>query len=95
MVSAGGPYSTHAFTFDHVYDVSASQKKVPVLQTSLLNVSISITLAPRVLLLPQRYPRLCHIVQQRRGKPRDLKTLSLLHGKRHSPPAIKGLRGSP
>ncbi|CAM9760071.1 unnamed protein product [Ectocarpus fasciculatus] len=28
VVSAGGPYSTHAFTFDHVYDVSASQRKV-------------------------------------------------------------------
>ena len=28
VISAGGPYSTHAFTFDHVYDVSASQKKV-------------------------------------------------------------------
>lgn len=30
VISAGGPYSTHAFTFDHVYDVSASQKKVGV-----------------------------------------------------------------
>ncbi|CAN0388939.1 unnamed protein product, partial [Discosporangium mesarthrocarpum] len=26
--AAGGPASAHVFTFDHVYDVSASQEKV-------------------------------------------------------------------
>jgi hypothetical protein len=28
LINAHGPYSTHVFTFDHVYDQNATQKKV-------------------------------------------------------------------